>query len=97
MSFCFCTDQKDVPKNVNEVDQEHGVGELSLSACSGVGNRPPRKKRIANPAPGSVSQLGIGNEQRIQPCQTPFHNQKILIEYNRLSHNILNGMLEIIP
>ena len=52
MSFCFCTDQKDVPKNVNEVDQELGVGKLSLSACPEVGNRPPRKKRIANPAPG---------------------------------------------
>ena len=44
--------QKDVPKNVNEVDQELGVGELSLSACPGVGNRPQRKKGIANPASG---------------------------------------------
>jgi len=26
-----------------------GGGELSLSACPGVGNRPPRKKKIANP------------------------------------------------
>ena len=53
VSFCFCTDQKEVPKNVNqEVDQELGVGKLSLSACPEVGNRPPRKKRIANPAPG---------------------------------------------
>ena len=26
-----------------------GGGELSLSACPGVGNRPPSKKKIANP------------------------------------------------
>jgi len=34
-------------------------GELSLSACPGVGNRPPSEKKIANPrgyAPG-----GVGN------------------------------------
>ena len=30
-------DQIDVPKIVNEVDQELGVGEL---ACPGMGNRP---------------------------------------------------------
>ena len=32
-----------------EVDQERGGGELSLSVCPGVGNRPPRKKKNANP------------------------------------------------
>ena len=26
-----------------------GGGKLSLSACPGVGNRPPSKKKIANP------------------------------------------------
>ena len=26
-----------------------GGGELSLTACLGVGNRPPSKKKIANP------------------------------------------------
>ena len=26
-----------------------GGGELSLSACPGVGNRPPSEKKIANP------------------------------------------------
>ena len=30
------------------VDQKLGGGELSLSACPGVGNRPPGKKNIAN-------------------------------------------------
>ena len=32
VSFRFCTDQKDVAKNVYKVDQELGGGELSLSA-----------------------------------------------------------------
>ena len=32
-------------KNVYEVDQELGGGELSLSTCPGMGNRPPRKKK----------------------------------------------------
>ena len=50
MSFCFCTDQKDVAKNIYVVvDQELGGGELSLSVCPVVGNRPPTKKNIANP------------------------------------------------
>ena len=41
--YCF---QKDVlQKNVYEVDQELGCGELSPSACPGLGNRPPRKKK----------------------------------------------------
>ena len=45
MSFCFCTDKKDVAKNIYVVvDQELGGGELSLSACPVVGNRPPIKK-----------------------------------------------------
>ena len=41
------------PKNVYEVDQELGGGKLSLSACLGVGNRPPRKKKLQIPG-GSV-------------------------------------------
>ena len=49
MSFRFCTDKKDVAKNVYEVDQELGGGELFLSACAGVGNRPPRKKKLQIP------------------------------------------------
>ena len=39
----------DVAKNVYVVDQKLGGGKLSLSACPGVGNRPPGKKNIANP------------------------------------------------
>ena len=40
----------DVAKNICEVGQELGGGELSLSTCPGVGNRPPKKKKKkANP------------------------------------------------
>ena len=35
-------------KNVYEIDQELGGGELPLSTCPGVGNRPARKKKVAN-------------------------------------------------
>ena len=35
-------------KNVYEIDQELGGGELPLSMCPGVGNRPARKKKVAN-------------------------------------------------
>ena len=34
---------------VYEVDQELGGGELSSSAWPEVGNRPPEKKKMANP------------------------------------------------
>ena len=43
-------DQKNLPKNVCELDQELEGGELSFLVCvPGVGNRPPRKKKIGNP------------------------------------------------
>ena len=42
-------DQKDVAKNIYEVNQELGGGELSLSTCPRVGNSPLRKKKIENP------------------------------------------------
>lgn len=35
-------------KNVYEIDQELGGGELPLSMCPGMGNRPARKKKVAN-------------------------------------------------
>ena len=44
--------KKGVPENVYEVDKELGGGELSLSMCPGVGNRPPRKKKMQMPGPG---------------------------------------------
>ena len=49
MSFRFCTDQKDVAKNVYVVDQELGGGELSLSACAGWGIDLQERKKITNP------------------------------------------------
>jgi len=42
-----------------------GDGELSLSACPGVGNRPPSKKNIANPRGCSRGGMVTG---RIEPC-----------------------------
>ena len=51
---CICTDKKDVSKNVYAVDHELGEGaggeeNFFLSVSPGMGNRPPRKKKIANP------------------------------------------------
>ena len=37
------------PKYVYEVDQELGDGQLSLFACPGLENRPPRKSKFVNP------------------------------------------------
>ena len=39
-------------KIVYEVNQELGGGELSLPVYPGVGNRPPRKKKIPNAQSG---------------------------------------------
>ena len=42
-----------------------GGGELSLTACPGVGNRPPSKKKIANPRGCARGGMVTG---RIEPC-----------------------------
>ena len=56
------------PRNVHEVDLELGGGELSLSACPGVGNRPPRKKTLQIPG-GSPPEGGGGMvTNRFEPC-----------------------------
>ena len=44
-----------------------GGGELSLSACPGVGNRPPSENRIANPRGCARGGMVTG---RIEPCIT---------------------------
>ena len=64
VSICYCTDQKDVAKNANEVDQELGGGELSLSKCLGVWNSTPRKKKMQIPGmcPGAMV------SSKIEPC-----------------------------
>lgn len=46
-------------KNVYEIDQELGGGELPLSMCPGMGNRPARKKKVAN-AQGYAREGGGG-------------------------------------
>ena len=52
-------------KDLYEVNQELGAGELSPSACPGVGNRPLGKKKIANPkvCPGGGTLTG-----QSEPC-----------------------------
>ena len=47
--FALVRIKKMYPRNVHEVDLELGGGELSLSACPGVRNRPPRKKTLQIP------------------------------------------------
>ena len=49
-------------KNVYEIDQELRGGELPLSMCPGVGNRPARKKKVAN-AQGYAGGGGGGGGQ----------------------------------
>ena len=53
-----------------------GGGELSLSACPGVGNRPPRKKKLQ--IPGGVPGGGMVTG-RIEPCITLNKNLKFCI------------------
>ena len=60
-SRCAFARNKDVPKNVYEVDQEVGGGELSLSLCPGEGN-----KKIAN-FRGCARGWGMVTSQ-IEPC-----------------------------
>ena len=54
-------------KTVYKVDLELGGGELSLSVCPGVGNRPPRKKKMANTR-GCARGGGGMVTSKIEPC-----------------------------
>lgn len=54
-------------KNVYEIDQELGGGELPLSMCPGMGNRPARKKKVAN-SQGYAREGGGGGGSMIT-CQ----------------------------
>ena len=49
MSFCFCTDQKDVAKNVYEVDQELGGGNCLFLRARGWGIDFQERKENAIP------------------------------------------------
>ena len=58
-----------VAKNICEVGQELGGGELSLSTCPGVGNRPPKKKKkrqISGGLPGAGGMVTTKIEQCIK-------------------------------
>jgi len=61
--------QKDLPRKVNEVDQELRGKELSLSACQGVGNRPPSEKKIANARGVPAGGGGGGREKRVRKAR----------------------------
>ena len=66
--FAFVRIKKMYPRNVHEVDLELGGGKLSLSACPGVGNRPPRKKTLQIPG-GSLPEVGGGMvTNQFEPC-----------------------------
>ena len=51
-----------------------GGGELFLSACPGVGNRPPSKKKIANPRGVPRGGMVTG---RIEPCISAVYKLKL--------------------
>ena len=59
-------EEKDVEKIVDEVDQELGGGELSLPVYPGVGNRPPRKKKL-HEMPGGGGGRGGMVTSKIEP------------------------------
>ena len=58
------------PKNVYDVDLKLGGGEFSLSACPGVGNRPPRKKGNCKSTAGVCLREGGGGifTSQFEPC-----------------------------
>jgi len=60
----FCTQN-----NVFVFDEEPVGGELSLSACPGVGNRPPSENKIVNPWGYARGGIKTG---RIEPCINQF-------------------------
>ena len=60
-----------------------GDGELSLSACPGVGNRPPNENKIANPR--GYARGGGMVTGRIEPCiisdiATLYYSQKCALQ-----------------
>ena len=93
MSFCFCTDQKDVAKNIYEVNRELDGGELSLSACPGVGNRPLRKKKIEN-LWGCVWGHGGMVTSKIEPCICCVTEWKLRYEVDFVSQSVLKWYFE---
>ena len=67
MSFCFCTDQKDVAKNVYEVDQELGGGNCLFLRARGWGI--DFQERKENAIPWGCARGGGGMvTSKIEPC-----------------------------
>ena len=56
-------------KTVETLDQEFGGEELSLFVCPGVGNRPPRKKKLENPQECAWGGMARGQEKKRCCCQ----------------------------
>ena len=64
--FCCCTEIYALHKTTYLWSMKSpGGGELSLSACPGVGNRPPNENKIANPRGYARGGMVTG---RIEPC-----------------------------
>ena len=64
--FCCCTEIYALHKTTYLWSMKSpGGGELSLSACPGMGNRPPNENKIANPRGYARGGMVTG---RIEPC-----------------------------
>ena len=68
MSFCFCTDQKDVAKNVYEVDQELGGGNCLFLRARGWGIDFQERKENAIPWGCARGRGGGMVTSKIEPC-----------------------------
>ena len=67
-----------------------GGGELSLSACPGVGNRPPNENKIANPR--GYARGGGMVTGRIEPCitQRETMGRKTIVRTQRLMEKTIS-------
>ena len=65
-------------KTVETLDQEFGGEELSLFVCPGVGNRPPRKKKFANPQECAWGGGGAWQEDKLNYALTE-REEKVLL------------------
>ena len=68
-----------------------GGGELSRSACPGVGNRPPSENKIANPRGCARGGMVTG---RIEPCISTTY-MKMILFYSNI-HSFARNKFEIV-
>ena len=73
-------------------DQELGGGGMSLSSFLGVGNRPPRTKKIGNPR----CARGHGYSQ-IKPCITRGLSGESSIFSRWVARQFLYSQIEVVP